>query len=407
MTYSGVFSSLGFFAAFIFLVLIGMGSQAGYMTSVGTNALNYHSARGVAMGVPIACFGLSALLFAQINSRFYKEDTQGFLLFVAKSIGITILISLLFLTVFPRQVDRETLDPETTIASAPHQDCGDFVDEEAEERHRRIQERERLIPANTAQQHNTPSTLVHGSSSGFELFKTCRVAQMLFLSMLLLSGPSLMYVTNAGNVIRSIYRNHVADPTVPPTEDDLIRLQKLQDYHVSLISLCSCLGRVSVGLMSDLTKRGKGQWWGINRIGFLLYAGLCAWLGQTLGATVSDINDLAGVSILIGLGYGSVFGECTASKAESGIAPTIVSEWFGIPHFGSNWGWISVGNALGGQIFNLVFGSLYDLEAQKSTLECYGVKCFQTSFTLGAFSSITGLAVVTSLILSTKELSKR
>jgi len=103
LTYSGLFYSFGFFAAFLFLILVGMGSQAGYMTSVSTNAHNFQSARGIAMGVPIACFGLSALLFAQINNNFYKEDTQAFLLLVAKAIGGTILVSVLFLNVFPAQ----------------------------------------------------------------------------------------------------------------------------------------------------------------------------------------------------------------------------------------------------------------------------------------------------------------
>ncbi|KAI1319347.1 hypothetical protein EDD11_004213 [Mortierella claussenii] len=391
LTYSGVFSAFGFLAAFLFLILVGMGSQAGYMTSVSTNAHNFQSARGLAMGVPIACFGLSALLFAQINNHFYKDDTQAFLLLVAKAIGGTILISVIFLAVFPGGERDDVRDAEAAAAIAHEHDHGDNDGEEESEERRRTLERERLLTvrptADSAVPHPRPL-------SGFQLFATTHVAQLLFLSILFLSGPGLMYVTNAGNVIRSIYRGNMIDPSKPPTEDDLIRLQQLQNYHVSLISLCSCLGRISVGVMSDVGKRGNGRWWGITRVGFLLYAGGCVWLGQTFGAGVNDISDLAKVSILVGLGYGSVFG----------VAPTIVSEWFGVSNFGTNWGWISVGNAIGGQFFNLAFGMLYDNEARhEHTLQCFGVECFHISFILGACSSFLGVAILIYLTWITRK----
>ncbi|KAG0242517.1 major facilitator superfamily domain-containing protein [Mortierella sp. GBAus27b] len=386
LTYSGLFYSLGFLTAFTFLILVGMGSQAGYMTAVSTNAHNFQSSRGLAMGVPIACFGLSALLFAQLSNRFFKDDTQGFLFLVSKVIGATILISLFFLNVFPKTDSEAALDPETiSPTSSPHHDSDNS--EEAEERQRRIQERQPLIQKTSSEDH------AGVAPSGFKLFRTSSIAQMLLVSVILLSGPGLMYVTNAGNVIRSIYRSQLADPSVPPTEDELVRLQQLQNYHVSLISLYSCLGRISTGFLSDLGKRGHGQWWGINRIGFMLYAALCVWLGQTFGATVSHIDELAKVSILVGLGYGSVFG----------VGPAIVSEWFGVSHFGSNWGWISVGNAIGGQAFNLIFGSLYDIEARhEHTLECFGPQCFHTSFVLGSISTFIGVAVLAYLTFVTR-----
>ncbi|KAG9321962.1 hypothetical protein KVV02_002845 [Mortierella alpina] len=414
LTYSGLFNTFGFVSAFLFLVLVGMGSQAGYMTSVSTNAHNFQAARGLAMGVPIACFGLSALLFAQINNHYYKDDTQSFLLLVAKAIGGTILISVLFLRVYRRPDLDGPRDLEDVVAQAApasvgvgtglgigyspvhaEENSGESGDgEQAEEFRRRTQERERLLQTDAAARHSHRSPVAPSAPvAGFGLFKTNHAAQMLLLSMLLLSGPGLMYVTNAGAIIRSIYRDHMDDPSVPPTKEELVRLQQLQNFHVSLISLCSCLGRISVGMMSDLGKRGSGQWWGIHRIGFLLYAGVCVWLGQTLGAAVHEIGDLTKVSLLVGLGYGSVFG----------VAPTIISEWFGVSNFGTNWGWISIAPAIGGQFFNLVFGWLYDREAQhEHTLECFGVECFHTSFVLGTCSSLLGVAVLAYLYVATR-----
>ncbi|KAF8980473.1 hypothetical protein BGZ46_004157 [Entomortierella lignicola] len=322
VTYSGFFYSMGVVTAFVSLFLVGMGSQAGYISSVSTNAHNFHSARGLAMSVPIALFGLSALLFAQINSLFYKNDTQDFMILVAIAIGVTIFISTFFLTVFPNEDPEHSLDPES-VTTTQHLEGDDVIDHNTEEHQRLLQS----TPVSYTNISSAESAVKHQPLSGLKLFATIHVAKMLFLSILFLSGPGLMYLTNAGNVIRSIYRNHMEDPSIPPTEEQLIRLQQLQNYHVSLISVWSCLGRLSVGMMSDLGKKGSGKWWGISRIGFLLYAGVCVWLGQTFGANVTDINDLTRVSILVGLGYGSVFG----------VAPTIVTEWFGVSIFGTNW----------------------------------------------------------------------
>jgi hypothetical protein len=318
-TYSGVFKSFGFLTSFLFLILVGMGSQAGYMTSVSTNAHNFHSTRGIAMGIPIAGFGLSALLFAQISSQWYKHDTQAFLFLVAKTIASTILVSVFFLQVFPSEDLEPPKDQESSVVhtagSSPSSNSSlfdnDDISEEEAERRRRTSELERLIaPTHTASHgHSSSHAIVPKSLSGFKLFRTTHQAQMLMLAILLLSGPGLMYITNAGNVVRSIYREHLDDPSKPPTDEDLTRLQQLQNYHVSLISLMSCIGRISVGMMSDLGKRGSGKWWGVNRVGFLLYAGFCVWLGQTFGSNVHDIGDLGRVSLFVGLGYGSVFGK--------------------------------------------------------------------------------------------------
>jgi len=377
LTYSGLFYSFGFFAAFLFLILVGMGSQAGYMTSVSTNAHNFQSARGIAMGVPIACFGLSALLFAQINNNFYKEDTQAFLLLVAKAIGGTILVSVLFLNVFPAQEVEPVVQAEAAPASigvgtgigqvvlspsySAMEDDSAEMSEDAADQRRRTQERERLLQVDQAGHARNPTTtaaIAHQVPSGFQLFRTTHVAQMLLLSVLFLSGPSLMYVTNAGNIIRSIYRDHMDDPSIPPSGEDLIRLQQLQNFHVSLISLCSCLGRISIGLISDVGRRGGSKWWGVKRVGFLLYASLCVWLGQTFGSRIQSIQDLTSVSVLVGLGYGSVFGKSQSNDDALacwraafvlssdilglsflcvGVAPTIVSDWFGVSSFGTNW----------------------------------------------------------------------
>lgn len=66
-------------------------------------------------------------------------------------------------------------------------------------------------------------------------------------------------------------------------------------------------------------------------------------------------------------------------------------------------GWVSIAPAIGGQFFNLVYGSLYDREARhEHTLECFGRECFHFSFVLGACSSFLGALVLAYLLVLTR-----
>ncbi|KAF9973292.1 hypothetical protein BGZ73_003463 [Actinomortierella ambigua] len=459
ITYAGVFGQGGLVAAFLFLVFVGMGSQCGYMVAVSTNNHNFHASRGLAMGIPIAGFGLSALLFAQVSSHSYPDDTQGFLMFVSITIGATILAAVPLLRIFTEkspsledkllaadeEVDPTSIGVGTGIGSVPicHGDAeshpsavgspsssvaaypyrrdrmnttsstsssDELLSDAEEEARRRTQEQERLIPAggnlyasSSSSSSQTlsgpqPTTMFSRPLAGFALFRTNRDAQLLWLTVLFMAGPCLMYIGNVGNVVRSVYRSHYEDPSADPTEDELVLLQKLQNHHVSTISLFSCLGRISVGLMSDIGKRGRGTWWGVNRVYFMLYAAICVWIGQTMGAQTTTVEQLTKVSMLVGLGYGSMFG----------VAPTIASEWFGQSTFGTNWGWISLAPAIGSQTFNLIFGSLYDAEARhEHTKQCFGPECYRISFVLGACSVSLGILTILYLALRTKRAPQR
>lgn len=71
-------------------------------------------------------------------------------------------------------------------------------------------------------------------------------------------------------------------------------------------------------------------------------------------------------------------------------------------------GWISIAPAVGGQFFNLVYGSLYDREARhEHTLECFGRDCFHYSFVLGTCSSFLGALVLTYLLILTRRNSRQ
>ncbi len=65
---------------------------------------------------------------------------------------------------------------------------------------------------------------------------------------------------------------------------------------------------------------------------------------------ISTVDDLFAISTLTGLAYGTLFGVC----------PTLVFEWFGMSHFSQNYGFVSLSPVVAGNIFNLLFGHIYD-----------------------------------------------
>ncbi|KAJ1653288.1 hypothetical protein IWQ61_006566, partial [Dispira simplex] len=55
--------------------LVGLGSQSAYMAAVATTAQNFSSKhRGLALGLPIGLFGLSAFFFSQVNQRYFATQ---------------------------------------------------------------------------------------------------------------------------------------------------------------------------------------------------------------------------------------------------------------------------------------------------------------------------------------------
>jgi MFS family permease len=78
-----------------------------------------------------------------------------------------------------------------------------------------------------------------------------------------------------------------------------------------------------------------------------------------------SLNLLPLCSILIGFTYGLLFA----------VSPALVSSYFGLQQFSTNWGWLVWAPALGGQILNLIFGIIYD-----SDPTCLSFTCFNLSF---------------------------
>ncbi|CAG8484868.1 9240_t:CDS:2 [Acaulospora colombiana] len=284
------------------------------------------SNRGVALGTPLGLFGLSAFVFSQINSSFFKSDVYHFLVFVAISTGLCQFIGACFLVdvpPIPMQCDEVVTVITTNPASYDHhqQDVNDTHDHKTQ-KHVRFTEQTPLIGRSDGiddrHEHHEQRDIC-----GWELIQNGD-ARLLFIAILFIGGTGLMYINNVGTMIKSLYTASIDDRHPLPGNDQQIEMHRLQSLHVSIISICSCIGRFSAGLFSDFTK----YMYKLRRLWFIIVAGLLLFVGHMLcGFLVKDLDLLWATSILNGLGCGFMFG----------IAPTITTEWFGSRRFGFNW----------------------------------------------------------------------
>ncbi|CAG8783502.1 33708_t:CDS:2, partial [Racocetra persica] len=236
MTYEGIFSSKSFLLCALYLLLVGIASSGAYNAVLGLVARNFTKNRGIAFGFPVALYGLSAFIFAQTNSLYFKNDTYHFLLFLAISCGLAMFIGGWFLVIIPRS--RYTkLNPEE-------------VDQISD-----------LPESSSSDQDNEQTSLLANKVSfdepdigGWELFYN-HDALLLGILMSLLGGCGLMYINNVGAIIKSLYSLPSSNPkSQSPGKTAIADIQELQNLHVSILSIFSCVGRIFVGFSSDITK---------------------------------------------------------------------------------------------------------------------------------------------------------
>jgi MFS family permease len=164
------------------------------------------------------------------------------------------------------------------------------------------------------------------------------------------------------------------------------------NYLVILFAVFNTLGRMAVGYFSDFfsNRMIRADWLIVSS------ALMCVVQIYFIFATPSMLY--FGV-IMLGIAYGGTF--C--------ILPTLVSEVFGIAHFGANFGFIGTAPALGSYLFNTLLGGklldhfeVYDRICVGSNKKhcqshCYGDNCFRYVYI--TLAGVCGLSLVCSLLL--------
>jgi len=172
--------------------------------------------------------------------------------------------------------------------------------------------------------------------------------------------------------------------------DEHALVQQMQAHQVSAISLGNALGRILIGLLSDILVNYTSP---PMRVWLLTVVCLLALTSQTLAAmpnVITTVHRLLIVSSLTGLMYGTLFG----------ISPSLAFEWFGMKHFSQNWGIISLSPVVAGNVFNLLFGRVFDahVPADAPSHQCpYGEECYRSVFVVTTVCCL--IATVLSAVL--------
>ncbi|EIN04341.1 MFS general substrate transporter [Punctularia strigosozonata HHB-11173 SS5] len=424
--------------------LSGVGGNGGLCSALNVTARNFpDSHRAAATGIVISGFGLSAFFFSTIAHTLFPGNTSDFLLVLALGTSIPMVLGLFFLRYIPLPATTTALEhgpasaeeqeslvihgpPEVERANSrtrllsPAAVETEVADEEevphvhhqqvsshfqfphtrnsvemsvsptrdghrrsASARTRRSRSKSKEIPVKDVDGPN-----IHGKALAF-----APDFWLLFCFMSLLSGTGLMYINNVGSISQALFAQG------NPDYDETMASQ-WQSVQVSAISITNCLGRIVIGFTADFTKYSLQQ----QRSTCLTLVAALLLVSQLACLAITDVSDLWKASALLGFGYGSMFG----------LVPTIAIEWFGLPHFSENWGFLSLSPLLGGNLFSLAFGRNLDAHAspgspstsQPASLlrraglpadaQCFdGRSCYEASLhmTIAACTAALGIAI--------------
>ena len=170
--------------------------------------------------------------------------------------------------------------------------------------------------------------------------------------------------------------------------------------HVQIYSFCSFCGRIlsgechsflasqsrlidPPGIGSDAIVRRlhASRWWCI------LISSCIFCIAQACGAQIEKPELLGFVSSLTGLAYGFHFG----------VYPSLVADSFGIGGLSQNWGAMTLSAIVGGNIFNLLYGRIYDahsiIDRNGARLCLEGLQCYKNAYWVTFGGSLLGISL--------------
>lgn len=110
-------------------------------------------------------------------------------------------------------------------------------------------------------------------------------------------------------------------------------------------------------------------------------------MAQFCALIISDPNLLVFVSGLTGLAYGLLFG----------VYPSLVAHTFGVNGLSTNWGTMTLAPVITGNIFNLIYGRIYDSHSiinDKGQRECLeGLECYGAAYWVTFFAALGAVLV--------------
>ncbi|KAL7276501.1 hypothetical protein RUND412_000492 [Rhizina undulata] len=417
--------SIGVPALCFFSALTGFGSCSAFGGAMKAAALNFPRNRGTATAIPLASFGLSAFFFSRLSSWLFPGNSSDFLLVLAVATSGMCMLSFCFLRVVPVPGAYSAVSPaEPAIGSSRLHRTKSGEGRRSSSKHLSLYQEPGTATANNNYTNphflsptaanlpnpdETSSFLSKSTSSSSSSAEECCVDAestavvvgdnsdvhhghytdirgwaltkstdfwLLFSVLGLFTGVGLMTINNIGHSVQALWFKYA-----PDTHPDYV--QQNQALHVSILSLCNFSGRMLSGTSSDIlqiTFKLQRHW-------LIAAAGCIFGLAQVCAMMIENPHWLWLVSSLSGLAYGVLFG----------VFPTIISEAFGLHGLSQNWGTMTLSSIISGQIFNLLYGRIYDAHSTivpSGGLECHqGLACYRNSYMMTLGSSLLGLTV--------------
>lgn len=407
-------------------VAIGTSTSCMYLSAVTTCAKNFGRGKnkGIALALPIGCFGLSGMWQSQVGSQILYEkkpdgskgdvDVHRYFLFLAIYLLVTGIIGFFALRVVGEEelIDEAVDELEQSglldgseffqrMTSSGHIGYGTITangerrlsDGEVDELRRRAEEEKQR----REEEQRKKTWLLNEET---RRFLADRTMWWLAAGFFLVTGPGEAFINNLGTIIGTLY-----PPSNEPPENSGIT-QTSAATHVSIVAITSTVARILTGTVTDLLapssdahqhRRGptslvnslaslpgaapesSGRF-EFSRIIFLIAFSIIMSIGQIIlasGALQGHGNLFWLVSASIGAGYGAVFS----------LTPICCSVIWGVENFGTNWGIVATVPAIGATVWGLVYSGVYQWASERgpeaSSSEdvlCYGALCYAPTF---------------------------
>ncbi|KAG5294542.1 MFS transporter [Histoplasma ohiense] len=411
--------SFGVPALCFFMLLTGVGSSCGFSGAIKTAASNFPDHRGTSTSFPLAAFGLSAFFFSTLSAFAFSDNTGQFLLLLAICTPAILFVCSIFVRLIPHSAPYTPLPSDTNLHPSssqlhipgsrgsrcrdsteigmPHETSNSTTLEDTASGSAGCSKpaAPKLDQPETSSligRHLSPRTSedsfrdedasvspgrdsLYADVRGWSMIPTVEFWQ-LFVLLGLFTGIGLMTINNIGNNAKALWK-HYDDSA------DSEFIQKQQMMYVSVLSILSCVGRLLSGIGSDILVKN----FHMSRFWCVFTSAVVFCLAQLAGFMISDPHHLVAISGLTGLAYGFLFG----------VFPSLVTHTFGVGGISQNWGVMCMSPVIWGNIFNLLYGRIYDSHSvalPNGELDCSeGLKCYRTSYIITFYAGIAGIAI--------------
>lgn len=315
----------------LLLLFVGFGATFFYMTPLAINMGNFHPKhRGKVVGVMDASFSAGPAIFAAIYGTLFvkghvnDEENQDLKGFYFLNIICSVAVGALAL-IFIKRISYE-FDLEVTC----------IVDNDLNS--------DPVLPKY--------ENISHREISGLKLLNRFDF-HYLSWACFICAGLQLMFQNNLGTYLKSY------------------GFESYTTLFTTLNPIAAIFSKFFAGFLSDAI----AEW--VPRSVVLLTFNLAQTIDLVLCIFFANNFSLFLITdIIIGFANGAVW--C--------LTPTMISEFYGMNNFSRNWGFIMLGNAVLGLVYQETFGVLYDVNTKEAN-QCYGLHCFTWSFVIIAVSS--------------------